>query len=132
MPRVSSVGGRDGRLAGANGRPSGVHSLPSKRVSTGPRKYISAGAGAAPSKRIRIAIDSSRATSVIEPIFMVFDRPGLRDAVLRHAPERADAREQQEQQRHHRRAEQRGARGQAAGLAQARLADRHVGEDERR
>jgi len=49
--------------------------MPSKRVSTGPRKYISAGAGAGPSKRIRIAIESSLATSAIEPIFIVFESP---------------------------------------------------------
>ena len=38
---------------------SGFHSTPSKRASTGPRKYSVSGGGAGPSKRIRSAMLSS-------------------------------------------------------------------------
>ena len=52
-------------------------------------------------------------------------------AVLRHAPQRSEAREQHEHQGHDRRAEEGRARRQRARLAQTRLTDRHVGEHER-
>ena len=49
--------------------------MPSKRDSTGPRRYIDCGGGGVPSKRIRSAMLSSCATSATEPSFMLFDRP---------------------------------------------------------
>ena len=70
-----SVGDRSATPAGAKGRPSGRHSMPSKRVSTGPGSTSATETARAPSKRIRIATDSSRATSVTEPMRRVFDRP---------------------------------------------------------
>ena len=59
-------------------------------------------------------------------------KAGAGGSVLGYAPQGPDAREQHEQQRHDGRAEQGGARRERAGLAQAGLSGRHVGEHERR
>ena len=64
----------DVALADKNGC-GGLHSLPSKLDSTGPRKYISLRGGVGPSKRTRRATLSSSARLAIVPTCMLLDRP---------------------------------------------------------
>ena len=71
VTRSSACGMTSGGKLGRSAR----HSLPSKRASTGPRKYIACGAGAAPSKRMRSATLSSSASSATDPMRMRSDSP---------------------------------------------------------
>ena len=54
---------------------------------------------------------------------------GAAHSVLRQAPQRPDARKEQEQRGHQRQAEQCRAGGEPGGAPQGRLADRHAGQD---
>src|SRR5205823_10374609 len=54
---------------------SARHSRPSKRESTGPRQYRSAGGGGAPLKSTRKAAASESDNSLIEPGLMLSDNP---------------------------------------------------------